>query len=331
MAVNLTDQEAQARGERIAESPNLYSGAVSEVEKFATKLQAGSPIPELKGESEAKMRELFEFDKQLEGSYDPLKAKREAMYGGEVVQHPLDVYMPASRAITTGAGGVSDLFSAIGKYQSLEGTALTSALNTIMNFIDMEVKNKQRKEDRAWDIYKFEREMKLKEKEAGGGTATERAESKYIEALRRDVARGVPFYELIPRYKDLLPEFQIREEYNKGPLAAKEGPAKESSGQLAGTVKPTELTAGQKSDIRASLAEDIRGDMERNLDREQSQRENRALYPELDEGEFNNLYNALWPSEEVISGAEKPAVDVWGTIKGLSRKPYEAIYGKPTR
>jgi hypothetical protein len=244
---NLTDLEAQAKGQRFADSPQTYTGAVSEVEKFATKLQEGSPVSGLKESSESKMKELFDFDRQLESGYDPLKTQRESIYGGDVVQHPMDTYMPASRSVGEGAGYVSDLFSAIGQYKSLEGEQLNSALSTLMNFIDMQVKNKQRAEDRAWDIYKFEKEMGLKSR----GTTEERATSESLAALKRDVERGVPFYELYPRYKDTgLEEWQIREEYNKGPLAAKEGPAKEPSGELRGVAEPSKLS---QSEIEAGL------------------------------------------------------------------------------
>lgn len=80
-----------------------------------------------------------------------------------------------------------------------------------------------------------------------GGTAGERDRIRALAALRQDVQRGVPFYELMPRYgkgpgKDGLEEFEIRNEYNAGPLPKKLNPktkkpygsAKETSAQIQG-------------------------------------------------------------------------------------------------
>lgn len=152
--VGLMDQQAQSRGQRIASGTNPYGGAVSEVESFATKLQEGSPIPAMKTEGENKMRELFAFDQKLDGEFDPLKAQRQEMYPG-AVQHPGAITSAASGAITGGAAGVKDLFGAIGKYKSLEGQQLNSALSTIFSFVKTEQQRKKDEADRAWEEKKF--------------------------------------------------------------------------------------------------------------------------------------------------------------------------------
>lgn len=146
----LEDQEAQATGERFAGSPGDYKTAVGEIGKFAEKLQAGSPVPEYQKAGEAKLKELFEFDRKLEGQYDPLASQRTAMYGAGVVPNPADAYIPASQYVSSAAGGVGDIFDAIGAYKSLEGSALASALNTIFNFLGMQEDRKKREEDRKW-------------------------------------------------------------------------------------------------------------------------------------------------------------------------------------
>jgi len=145
-------------------------------------------------------------------------------------------------------------------------------------------------------------------KKTGAGTKSALATS----ALERDVQRGVPFNELVTRYNS-LPEWQVREAYNAGPMAKEWGPAKETSAELG---KTTDLTAGQTAGIRNDLADDIRGDREGGMSREQSRRENKSLYPELSNSEFENLYNALWPAEEDKTEAE-PAIDVKGLIQRL--------------
>lgn len=52
------------------------------------------------------------------------------------------------------------------------------------------------------------------------------------------------------------------------------------------------------SELRKSLASDVIQDSQNGLDREQSMRENRALYPELDEGTFNSVYDTIWQAPE---------------------------------
>ena len=61
------------------------------------------------------------------------------------------------------------------------------------------------------------------------------------------------------------------------------------------------LTTKQTSDLRSDLADDIRGDKQNAISRDQSFRENRALYPELSDEEFRKLYDALWPPEPTPS------------------------------
>ena len=74
---------------------------------------------------------------------------------------------------------------------------------------------------------------------SGGGTSTERAATSALARLRADVAAGVPYYELGPRYMSELPLSQIRQEYNAGPLAAKYGGATETaSDEAMWAVKP---------------------------------------------------------------------------------------------
>ena len=62
-------------------------------------------------------------------------------------------------------------------------------------------------------------------RQAGKGTETERTKAAALIQLRKDVQAGVGFGELIVNYKDQLPDYQIRAEYNVGPSAATWGPA----------------------------------------------------------------------------------------------------------
>lgn len=93
-------------------------------------------------------------------------------------------------------------------------------------------------------------QAKLAQTQAGGAD-TLRAKA----ALMQDVQKGIPFYELYPRYASQLPEYDIRNAYNSGPLAKQYGPAKETSTQLLGALKDASVgqTADQKN-RKASLA-----------------------------------------------------------------------------
>lgn len=72
------------------------------------------------------------------------------------------------------------------------------------------------------------------------GTASERASASSLEALRRMVGAGVPFYDLRPLFGNQLPEWQIREEYNKAsPLVKRYGQSKEKP---LTSEKPQDIT-----------------------------------------------------------------------------------------
>ncbi len=171
MAINVLDQNARDTGQRFAASPGSYTGAVNEIGNLAGKLQAQSPVPQMQQDTETKMKELFDFDQQLEGSYDPLAGQRTGMYGQGVVQHPGAVYGGANQAISAGVGNVGDMMGAIGQYKQLEGQALVQALNTVSGFIDRMQKQKDREyqmmkdeQDRAWEREKFEKQLALEGK-----------------------------------------------------------------------------------------------------------------------------------------------------------------------
>ena len=255
----LQDRQDQSRT-RIAASPD-YAGATGEVERYATKLQETSPVPRLKSDVEAKTKELFDFDRQMEGNYDPLAQQRTGMYGAGVVGNPATTERYATGAYGAGAGFASDLLGAVGKYQSLETSALGQILNSVLSVIERQERAKEKEQENIWKSSQTALEIT---KLTGGqwtdpvtgktynvpapkettGTATERAQVSALDALKRDVQRGVPFYELWPRYKNRLEEWQIREEYNKGSMARPVeqggwGPAKETSAGLQ--VKATTL------------------------------------------------------------------------------------------
>lgn len=126
-------------------------------------------------------------------------------------------------------------------------------------------------------------------------------ESKNPEAVRAgvkaDATSGAGLDELMKKYSDKLDPDEVLRLYDTN---TPYGPHTESNEELHTKYKVTldkksDLTPGQKLELRNSLATDISGDQNAGIDREQSKRENIALYPELDEEEFNKLYDALWP------------------------------------
>jgi hypothetical protein len=228
MAVNqLQDQYDRDTGQRIAGSPN-YKAAFGEVEQFASKLQAGSPVGGMKEDAEAKMRALFEYDRQLEGSFDPLAGQRSEMYGPSVVGHAGDTYGAASRNVSSQAGGVGDLFSAIGQYKSLEGSQLNQALNTVLSLLQTQEERKDKELDRQWQREKFEREMALKEREFAKGTPTEQAEA-LLNQVANDAGSGMVLDQLVKKYGTRVDPAEVLRIYN---TYSTWGPAKETAEEI---------------------------------------------------------------------------------------------------
>jgi len=204
----LQEKEAEERGTRFGGSPGDYkpdySGAISKVKEFATKLEAGSPVSKYKKAGEEQLKALYAFDRQLEGKYDPLAGQRTSMYGADVVPNPADIYVPSSQYIQAGARGVGDIFEAIGAYKSLEGNALQNVLGTIFGVLQLQEKRKQRAEDRAWEIFKWQRQQAQSRK----ATASEKAESVKRELLD-DAQKGVTLGDLQQKYGDRLSQEEI--------------------------------------------------------------------------------------------------------------------------
>jgi len=95
------------------------------------------------------------------------------------------------------------------------------------------------------DVWEKAFKEKQLAKSGSSGTATERATADSLTRLRADIAAGVPYYELGPRYMSELPLSQIRQEYNSGPLAKSEGAAKETAKDEAmWSVKPKSESSG---------------------------------------------------------------------------------------
>jgi hypothetical protein len=96
-------------------------------------------------------------------------------------------------------------------------------------------------------VDQFNQEMSLKKNNASSSsTKTNQA----LSALQKDINAGVPFYELYPRYKDVIPEYQIRQTYNAGPMAKIYGGATESSANLG---KITNLDSGAISGYASGI------------------------------------------------------------------------------
>lgn len=73
----------------------------------------------------------------------------------------------------------------------------------------------------------------------GGGTQSDREAAAATVALRRDVQGGATFEDVVRRYQDALPIYQIRQEYD---AASRYGPAKESEQ----TIQSWQLTPSQQ-------------------------------------------------------------------------------------
>lgn len=89
------------------------------------------------------------------------------------------------------------------------------------------------------------------ERKPSGGTATERAQSAALTSLRSDIGGGATFEDIVRRYGDTLPAYQIREEYN---AASRYGPAKESESQVYQWLNP--ITPYQQAGINQESAND---------------------------------------------------------------------------
>jgi hypothetical protein len=55
--------------------------------------------------------------------------------------------------------------------------------------------------------------------------------AEYQQALAKDVQSGMTYSDLLARYGQYIPEFQVRQAYNQGPMAKRFGPAKETPQQ----------------------------------------------------------------------------------------------------
>jgi len=97
------------------------------------------------------------------------------------------------------------------------------------------------------DVWEKAFKEKQLSKSGSTGTATERATADSLSRLKADIAAGVPYYELGPRYQSELPLSQIRQLYNAGPLAASQGAAKETAKDEAmWSVKPKAESSGMQ-------------------------------------------------------------------------------------
>lgn len=322
MAVGLQDQQAQATGQRIAEGTNPYTKPIAEVKQFGTQLEAGSPVSSITAGATDKAKQLFEFDKSLEGTYDPLKSKRTSMYGEGVVQHPSSITSAASSAITGGAGDVQDLWQAASKYRALEGSALVNAMNTIIGFVKTKEDRRSAKDTKLLNIltktggdytdpdtgktYHFqtpEEEASLTAKYRQTPTG-ETAKAERISALQKDVQNGVTFSELYDRYGGEIEEWKIREAYNAGPTAKQWGPAEETSAQLDASFDTS--TADEYFQKFLTKSED----------ENEAKRKLLEFTQQNDSGNYESMksyLDQLYPDKT----QEQPAVNVKGFIQKL--------------
>lgn len=163
-------------------------------------------------------------------------------------------------------GGIGDIIDASSRAAQAEtvkqrGAAqiARTSYEDILNELSAKAEAALKQRDFEESVRQFEKEFGLKEREltaslaSGGNTATERASSKASAALKAEVAKGTPFYDLYPRYASELPEYEIRNAYNSGPLAKKYGPAKETSAQLLTAMSETKK-ASPKDDKESKQA-----------------------------------------------------------------------------
>lgn len=277
MPTNLTDQQAQARGQRVAGSPQTYTDKIGgPLESFDTKLHEGSPVAGLKEGSEEKMQELFAFDQQLEGQYDPLASQRSQMYPG-AVQNPMDVYGPASKAVETGAGNVENIFSTISKLKSLEGQAMNTAISTITNFVKSESARKKDEANREWDKYKFERQMKLEERKLAQGPTLSYTERTDIESKTKmdemtgKMATGVSLNDMVINYgtdvgvDEVIRLYKLHSPHAKGRVAQGLPPLEESDEQLYNMYGITPSARAPEGDEAISKDERLLESLETSL------------------------------------------------------------------
>ena len=132
----------------------------------------------------------------------------------------------------------------------------------------------------------------LDRKQTGRGTSGERARSSALNQAKTDASQGATSEQLARAYGSTLEPWEILQIYNDKGLY---GPIENLQEQFYKWLPGTE---DQTSSLRNDLVEDIRGDINAGMSREQSIKENRAIYPELSNDEFNKLYEALWEGEE---------------------------------
>ena len=262
----LQDRQDQSRT-RIAASPD-YAGAVGEVERYATKLQETSPVPRLKSDVEAKTKELFDFDRQMEGNYDPLAQQRTSMYGAGVVGNPAITERYATGAYGAGAGFASDLLGAVGKYQSLETSALGQILNSVLSVIERQERAKEKEQDRAWETEKFNRQMALEEKKlTSGGTYTERRDiekQRLLDNIAQDTKNRTTLDDLMKNYGTQVDPDEILRIYNLN-APSDWGTAKETPEELYRkyNIVPPSGAPGVKTAEEKETTKNIIGLMER--------------------------------------------------------------------
>src|SRR3990167_8369468 len=84
---------------------------------------------------------------------------------------------------------------------------------------------------KGYPLNKIDQYLTTKTKQYGKtesvGTEDEREKNRARIALRKDAMEGVPYYELGPKYGQILEPYEIEEEYMKGPTAGKYGKPKE--------------------------------------------------------------------------------------------------------
>ncbi len=149
-------------------------------------------------------------------------------------------------------GGISDVIESASAAHQRKTASLTNKAGLARNVYGDILNELSAKADQAFKERQFQeniRQFNVSEASKKLGSIDEQ---KSISALQRDVKRGTTFNELYDRYSEILPEWQIRELYNSGPVAKKYGPAKEKTSDLISGFANIKMTAEQKNRV-ASL------------------------------------------------------------------------------
>lgn len=231
---NALTEKRQEIGQRIADLPSTEANVRENL------VGSDPALSTLRSQETDKVKELFEHDKAVAAQYTTPPEP------GMV----LDPYIRELQLTNRYRGTMEDLAGIrqnISTRQDILGSMVEKAMKVFEKAIDamkFEYTGLEGDLGRALDA----------EKPKGGGTSGERAKAAAMAALERDVQRGVPFYELYPRYGDILEEYEIREVYNAGPLAGKYGPAKETSGQLRTETEEPDVFSVTQSTVQAGVA-----------------------------------------------------------------------------